>query len=480
MIGAIIGDLAAWTWENDHERFYPSLISEKAVLSEYGLSVLATSDALDYNPRMSSSEYQEYIRSWFRIVDDEVVSLSDGAKEWVDKQDYNYNYSTMAIGIALVRSIPWAWFHDNIDANCNLIFEHAPEKEEWYALQFIRKMIFFLRNGFTKDEVYSELGDVFKGCRHDWDWRNQESPIPYVLRAWDAFYNAFDYGSSLHNAMKMKGNKRLLGTLTGAIAEAMYGCRTYFVKKKYAGSEHCINDICIPDRINSRYHGCFDKIKQQKEWGRIFWAKNDARTNIEYHHFTHITNPFKDKVITSEIHRRIIKSFEPGWEDRYSFYLDNGWVYVCRSYVLLGSYRFRKLEDGTYRLFDIQDSNEHELFETGIKEALYSVEHNWLYLESPYKYIHHYYSEENSEMPKEYEGTHKADFWHGEMMLHKDGDNIGQWIKAGKIALENQSNPRLYKFAKALGQERFGVAYYINELYAKWCPYDNLDWIFEY
>ena len=118
----------------------------------------------------------------------------------------------------------------------------------------------------------------------------------------------------------MNGNKRLLGTLTGAIAEAMYGCRTYFVKKKYADSEHCINDICIPDRINSRYHGCFDKIKQQKEWVRIFWAKNDARTNIEYHHFTHITNPFKDKVITSEIHRRIIKSFEPGWEDRYSFY----------------------------------------------------------------------------------------------------------------------------------------------------------------
>ena len=52
MIGAIIGDLAAWTWENDHERFYPLLISEKAVLSEYGLSVLATSDALDYNPHL--------------------------------------------------------------------------------------------------------------------------------------------------------------------------------------------------------------------------------------------------------------------------------------------------------------------------------------------------------------------------------------------------------------------------------------------
>lgn len=48
MIGTIIGDLAAWTWENDHEKFYPSLISEKALLSEFGLSVLATADALDY------------------------------------------------------------------------------------------------------------------------------------------------------------------------------------------------------------------------------------------------------------------------------------------------------------------------------------------------------------------------------------------------------------------------------------------------
>ena len=35
MIGAIIGDLAAWTWENNHEKFYPSLISEKALLFEF-------------------------------------------------------------------------------------------------------------------------------------------------------------------------------------------------------------------------------------------------------------------------------------------------------------------------------------------------------------------------------------------------------------------------------------------------------------
>ena len=68
MIGAIIGDLAAWTWENNHEKFYLSLISEKALLSEYGLSVLATADALDFNLFMNEAEYQEYIRLWFCVV----------------------------------------------------------------------------------------------------------------------------------------------------------------------------------------------------------------------------------------------------------------------------------------------------------------------------------------------------------------------------------------------------------------------------
>lgn len=480
MIGAIIGDLAAWTWENDHEKFYPSLISEKALLSEFGLSVLATADALDFNLFMNEAEYQEYIRPWFRVVNDDVVCYSEGVKEWIEKQDYNYNYNTMAIGIAMVRVISCAWYQEKSQNNCSLIFEHDLEKEAWYSLQFLRKIIYLLRNSKTKDDVYAELGGIFKGCRHDWDWRNQESPISYILRAWDAFYNAFDFGSALHNAMRMKGNKRLLGTLTGAIAEAMYGCRNYFIKKKYADENHCVNDIRIPLKVNERYHRTISKIKRQKEWARVFWAKNDARTNIEYHHFTHITNPFKEKVISPELHRRVIKSFEPGWEDRYSFYLDNGWIYVCRSFVLLGRFRFRKLEDGTYRIFDIQESDENGSSVTGIEEALYSVEHNWLYLESPYKYLIQYYSEVNTEMPKEYKGTHKADFWHGEMMLHEDGDNIGQWIEAGMDTLERQNDIRLYKFAKELGKERFGVAYYINELYAKWCPYDNLDWIFEY
>ncbi len=68
--------------------FYPSLISEKALLSEIGLSVLATADALDFNLFMNEAEYQEYIRSWFRVVNDDVVCYFEGGKEWIEKQNY--------------------------------------------------------------------------------------------------------------------------------------------------------------------------------------------------------------------------------------------------------------------------------------------------------------------------------------------------------------------------------------------------------
>ena len=70
--------------------------------------MLATADALDNNPNISNKEYQEYIRPWFRIVNDDVVTLSDEALEWVERQDYNYNSTIM--GIAVVRTIPCAWF----------------------------------------------------------------------------------------------------------------------------------------------------------------------------------------------------------------------------------------------------------------------------------------------------------------------------------------------------------------------------------
>lgn len=92
------------------------------MLSEFGLSVLATADALDYNLFMNKAEYKEYIRPWFRVITNDVVCNSEGVKEWIEKQDYNYNYNTMVIGFAMVRAIPCAWYQEKSQGNCGLIY----------------------------------------------------------------------------------------------------------------------------------------------------------------------------------------------------------------------------------------------------------------------------------------------------------------------------------------------------------------------
>ena len=58
MLGAIIGDLAAWTWGNDHESFYLKLVSQEAELSDYAHSLLVTCDALMHDREMPIDEYR--------------------------------------------------------------------------------------------------------------------------------------------------------------------------------------------------------------------------------------------------------------------------------------------------------------------------------------------------------------------------------------------------------------------------------------
>ena len=69
MIGAIIGDLAAWTHENDRERFFTHLISDKAIMSEYGITVLSTADALENIPQLDMNTFQKYVNPWYSVDD---------------------------------------------------------------------------------------------------------------------------------------------------------------------------------------------------------------------------------------------------------------------------------------------------------------------------------------------------------------------------------------------------------------------------
>lgn len=61
MLGAIIGDLAAWTWENDYKNFYPKLVSQEAKLSDYAHTLLVTCDALMHDRDVPIGEYRRLL-----------------------------------------------------------------------------------------------------------------------------------------------------------------------------------------------------------------------------------------------------------------------------------------------------------------------------------------------------------------------------------------------------------------------------------
>ena len=484
MLGAIIGDLAASTYQTDKKIFFSHLIGEHVPLTECGYTLLCTADILYRDLFIGYEDFQNSLKAKFRILNDETIRMMDNPSYW---DETNLPSKTCKfIPLHLMESVVCAWFGETYHESLSiprLLFGHGMDKEEGYARQFTAKMIHLLRNGATKDETYKELGDVFKGCRHDWPWQTEEGgALNYLFRAWDAFYNAFDFGSAIHNAVKMVGNIHLNCALTGAIAEAMYGCTYYLKKEKYCEDHNISEFISIPEAIKKRFKPQFEAIRKQRRWMKVFFKKNDAATNVERHVFIPTENPFPNKVISPELRRRILKAYQPDWEARYGFYLDNGWIYLYRSHFLIGRYQLKPVDDGIFRIAIVQRVMQNDDVKIAFEKNLYTLESKHRYTRySGWRFRYFSPLTDADECPKEYRGGVKEKFWHGEKMFYGDIiDNHNQWIESAKETLRNRKDSKLYFYAKELGPENFGIAYYIETLYGKWCPYDNLDWIFEY
>lgn len=158
-----------------------------------------------------------------------------------------------------------------------------------------------------------------------------------AIRAWNAFYYAFDFTSAVHNAMKLPGYRHVNAILTGAFAEAMYGCEMTLLKKKYRpGGNWLYNHIEIPANVTVKYSDILNTIRQHKENVRVFYPKNRALTNVELHKWSTIENPFKDMQIDAELCRRILKAYDPGWEARSVFtWMMAGFMFIAVSFFYI-------------------------------------------------------------------------------------------------------------------------------------------------
>lgn len=84
-----------------------------------------------------------------------------------------------------------------------------------------------------------------------------------------------------------------------------------------------------------------------------------------------------------------------------------------------------------------------------------------------------------TQCPKKFESETATKFWHGEKMFVESNQNIESWIKQGEEVRAALSNDKRQIAAK-YSPESFGIIVYIETLFRKWCPYDDMDWIFDY
>lgn len=492
MIGAIIGDLAAWTWEHNQECFYKELVSPQAKLSGYGMLALEL-----WNPIHEGGLV--YKHRLYTLIGKSLLhapSFCEVPTEW--RQWGAHEYETEPIPMPLKLALVSAAFIDTVDLPKErqqeldwVHFFHCG-KQEYYG-SFILTIIRRLREGKTKDQAIEGIPNCVFNNYESGHGHHLKCFLDYITFAWRCFYYSFDFTSAIHNAMKCNSNRHFAAFFTGAFAEAMYGYSYAMTKMKYNGQDR-FHYIKIPQALEESYGELIQSIRANDFTQRVFFPKNAALTNVELHKWTPIENPYDDFPVNVELNRRMMKAYGTSWEQRYGVYLDNGWFYTYRSHCLLHRFKLSPVSKSEWRITNLQKSNEPQ------SDELYDMDHVITALES-FWYIGHdnmfdnlysvgdtkapdnmkycRYFRGETQCPKAFRGSPKEDFWYGEKMFIENEISLHEWIKRAKSILKNLPEKKK-KFAKRFPIETFAIICYIEMLFSKWRSYDSMEWLLEY
>lgn len=124
MIGAIIGDWAAWTCGQNKETFFRKLVSSEASSSLMVVELLRTADTLVQERGRNNKAHESL---GMRISPEATV----------------------------LRAIAIGWLFDTETETASAFQKNGfpSDKEDWYAGAFMWKLIFALRHGALKEEA---------------------------------------------------------------------------------------------------------------------------------------------------------------------------------------------------------------------------------------------------------------------------------------------------------------------------------------
>lgn len=371
MVGAVIGDLAAWTWEHGRQCFYETLVSPEARLSGYGLLPIVMWPMITEGSLIHKHRF--YMECGKALAHARVTSV-ELPEEWHNWGQSDYDRPIpfdLKIGLIISAIIDSGFLSEERQSHLDWTSFFHGGKQEYYA-GYIMRILRHLNMGSTKEEAIEDIPSAVinyypSGTDHKW-----HDLLEYTTFAWRCFYYGWDFTSALHNAAKCSGNRHLAMTITGAIAEAMYGCAYSMTKEKFGGSYRFID---FPENLNPDYREILDRSRIQSFDNRIFFKKNDAMTNVVRHKWTPIENPYSDWIIDSDFRIKMMRAYKTSWDDRYGVYLDNGWFYVYRSHCVLLRYKLTDQPDKTYRITDLQISDDDHAGVGDLGEVLFSLDY---------------------------------------------------------------------------------------------------------
>lgn len=224
---AIIGDLAAWTWEHDKDAFNKSLVSQDAKLSEYGATAIFTASSVfrncDIDP-INPWKFECFLPQTVR----DGAPLSTDICKWVDSDrlDKNFPYEGVKKALVVVYGLT-GWSDKSADEASKharkIAINFEIKKQDFYATRSLPKLIWNLRQGMSKDEALNAIEPSIAKLTSNQSYRADDDPLGAVVRAWDAFYRSDSLTSAIHNAVKSPVNPHLTAAIAGELAEAMYG-----------------------------------------------------------------------------------------------------------------------------------------------------------------------------------------------------------------------------------------------------------------
>jgi hypothetical protein len=84
-----------------------------------------------------------------------------------------------------------------------------------------------------------------------------------------------------------------------------------------------------------------------------------------------------------------------------------------------------------------------------------------------------------SQMPNALRDTVAEHFWYGEMMFVQDSFDMDEWksyAKAKEKYIKEEKKKKYFSYPP----EQRAILFFISELFAKWCPYDDQSWLLDY